>query len=113
MSGWGLEFLSWFKRSPGVGNGGTGGLRRARTPIHLRLGHCPQCQQSLGTTLCFALLLDSFQLREDACRLGKARSGWRGRRMGKNLLGFISAAPREQLLSQTQPESRGFHHPHL
>lgn len=68
VSGWGLEFLSWFKRSPRVGDGGTGGLRWARTPTHLQLGPCLRCQQSPGTTLCFALLL--FLLAKRGCLQG-------------------------------------------
>lgn len=74
MSGRGLEFLSWFKRSPGVGDGGAAGL--------LWLDHCPWHQQSLGMTLHFVLLL--FLLAKRGCsqagqstvRMGGGAGGW-------------------------------------
>lgn len=84
MSGRGLEFLSWFKRSPGVGDGGAAGL--------LWLDHCPWHQQSLGMTLHFVLLL--FLLAKRGCsQAGQStvRMGG-GQEDGKNPLGFIPAA---------------------
>lgn len=102
MSGWGLEFLSWFKRSPGLGDGGTGGLWWARTPTHLQLSPCLRCQQSPGTTLCFALLLFLLAKR-GRLQGGQSMVRIEGKDDRENPLGSIPAAPthpQEQLLSK-------------
>lgn len=95
MSGRGLEFLSWFKRSPGVGDGGAAGL--------LWLDHCPWHQQSLGMTLHFVLLL--FLLAKRGCsQAGQStvRMGGGGRRMGKTHWGS-SLLPAESSLALSKP----------
>lgn len=75
VSGWGLEFLPWFKRSAGVGDEGAGGQN---PPPAWPLPRAP-AKPAHDPRLCFSWP------RGDAGRLGKAPSGWEGRRTGKKL----------------------------
>lgn len=74
MSERGLEFLSWFKRSPRVGNGEASGLWWVHILTPLQPSCCPWHWQSQGITRCFALLL--FLLTKRGCRqAGQSTSG--------------------------------------
>lgn len=78
---------------------GAGGIWWAHTPALLWLSHCLQCQQRLGRTLRFALLL--FLLTERGCsQPGQSTVQMEGKEERKNRLGFLSVAPQERLLNK-------------